>query len=154
SYLFLNTFVYPIFGQYPDVPTALAQDPGSAIVQHRHALFDAAAPGIELVISVGEAAQASIATWRQAHGGTLPGGAIEVPVVHPGAAPKGGEAAVRASFAAAVKAVTDRRANHAGWLAPDPDGQPRSAQSYHLGSAPVPFRDLPFGVPWRLGRGG
>jgi hypothetical protein len=36
SYLFLNSFVYPIFGQYTDDLRALAQDPRSPIVAHRN----------------------------------------------------------------------------------------------------------------------
>ena len=36
SYLFLNSFVYPIFGQYTARLRGLAQDPDSPIVQHRH----------------------------------------------------------------------------------------------------------------------
>ncbi len=35
SYLFLNSFVYPIFGQYTDQLRPLAQDPRSPIVEHR-----------------------------------------------------------------------------------------------------------------------
>ena len=35
SYLFLNSFVYPIFGQYTAKLRGLAQDPDSPIVQHR-----------------------------------------------------------------------------------------------------------------------
>jgi hypothetical protein len=40
SYLFLNTFVYPIYGQYDASMRWLAQHPDSPVVQHRHALFN------------------------------------------------------------------------------------------------------------------
>ena len=40
SYLFLNTFVYPINGQYGERWRGLAQDPRSPIVQHRLAIYD------------------------------------------------------------------------------------------------------------------
>ena len=40
SYLFLNTFVYPIFGQYNGLLPIIAQNPASPIAQHRRALFD------------------------------------------------------------------------------------------------------------------
>src|SRR5689334_9542918 len=55
SYLFMNTFVYPIFGQYSAELRPLAQDPRSPIVKHRHALFDhvAATNPLRLVIAVG-----------------------------------------------------------------------------------------------------
>jgi hypothetical protein len=43
SYLFLNTFVYPIFGQYTQDLRPLAQDPRSPIVAHRHEILDKAA---------------------------------------------------------------------------------------------------------------
>ena len=36
SYLFLNTFVYPIFGQYDGLLPIIAQHPASPIAQHRN----------------------------------------------------------------------------------------------------------------------
>jgi hypothetical protein len=42
SYLFLNSFVYPIFGQYTDDLRPLAQDRRSPIVGHRHRILDKA----------------------------------------------------------------------------------------------------------------
>ena len=42
SYLFLNTFCYPIFGQYGNHLRWLAQDPGSPIAAHRNELFEKA----------------------------------------------------------------------------------------------------------------
>ena len=71
SYLFLNTFVYPIFGQYHDSLRPLAQDPASPIVIHRHELFDYLAKrnDLRLVIAVGRAAKETVATWIKSHGG-------------------------------------------------------------------------------------
>ena len=40
SYLFLNSFVYPINGQYENPLRPLAQDPRSPIVIHRHRDLD------------------------------------------------------------------------------------------------------------------
>ena len=71
SYLFLNTFVYPIFGQYTGKLRGLAQNPISPIVEHRNRLFDKVADGdLRLVIAVGEAAKESVVTWIESHGGT------------------------------------------------------------------------------------
>ena len=43
SYLFLNTFVYPITGEYDKTLRPLAQNKTSPIVQHRHELLEQAA---------------------------------------------------------------------------------------------------------------
>ena len=72
SYLFLNTFLYPIFGQYNGLLPRLAQDPRSPIARHRGELFDyvLARNNLRLVIAVGAAAKQSVATWIEAHGGS------------------------------------------------------------------------------------
>lgn len=94
SYLFVNTFVYTINGQYAEyAPTLfngyirwannltpgmikLAQYEGSPIVDHRHDLLDhilrANEDSLKLVIAVGGAAQDSLATYISARGGTCP----------------------------------------------------------------------------------
>lgn len=79
SYLFMNTFVYTIFGQYtdfkmnppgiqPDVKW-VAQNPESPVVQHRHRMFDymyeTNSKTLALVIGVGRAGQDSVVTWIQ-----------------------------------------------------------------------------------------
>ncbi|HAZ11444.1 MAG: hypothetical protein A2X86_10700 [Bdellovibrionales bacterium GWA2_49_15] len=87
SYLFMNTFVYTITGQYSlfdddrNDPAKvselkrllwLAQDEESIVVKHRHALFDymleTNGDTLELVIGVGTAGKDSVATWFRAHG--------------------------------------------------------------------------------------
>jgi hypothetical protein len=64
SYLCLNTFVYPIFGQYFDDQRVLAQHSDSPIKIHRNRIFDYAAVrnAHELAIAVGTAAKESLAT--------------------------------------------------------------------------------------------
>lgn len=91
SYLFINTFVYTITGQYADYAPVLengrltwrnllqpnmlllAQDPRSPIVQHRNALIDhvieANRDSLKLIIAVGGAAQDSLSTYIQSRGG-------------------------------------------------------------------------------------
>jgi uracil-DNA glycosylase len=169
SYLFLNTFVYPIFGQYTGQLRWLAQHPDSPIVQHRHRVLDevSARNDLRLVIAVGTAAKESVVTWVAAHGGST-GGPSDVErcdasvlgrhlkligVVHPGAAAAGGAGAVVADFRRAIAQVEAWAAADPGWLPPDPDGERGAAGSFVYRSAPIPFRDLPYGTSWRLGRG-
>jgi hypothetical protein len=107
SYLFLNTFVYPIYGQYDPPLHWLAQHPDSPVVQHRQALFNYVLErnNVHLVIAVGNAARESVVTWIQSRGGACPGGASDlsncdshvlgpatktIHVMHPGGAGQGG----------------------------------------------------------------
>ncbi len=169
SYLFLNTFVYPIFGQYTGRLRWLAQDPQSPIVQHRLRILDevAARNELRLVIAVGTAAKESVVGWVAARGGRT-GGVSDVEacdasvlgrhlrligVVHPGAAAAGAAAAVVADFRRAIGQVEAWATADRGWLPPDPDGERGAAGDFVYRSAPIPFRDLPYGISWRLGRG-
>lgn len=88
SYLFMNTFVYTITGQYSlfgaDRENStkvsetqrlrwLAQNKDSIVVEHRHKLFDYMLERnkgtVSLVIGVGTAGKDSAATWVEHHGG-------------------------------------------------------------------------------------
>jgi hypothetical protein len=169
SYLFLNTFVYPIFGQYGAELRVLAQDPDSPISRHRNRIFDylVARNDVHLAIAVGTAAKESLASWVASHGGTAQAGRLHeadatiisprlrmLGVLHPGGATGGAGAAIVADFKSAVRRVAGWRSQELGWLPPDPDGQPQPADDYRYRSAPIPFRDLPYGLAWRVGRGG
>jgi uracil-DNA glycosylase len=169
SYLFLNSFVYPIFGQYTDELRPLAQDPRSPIVTHRHRIFDKAIGDgdARLVIAVGNAAKESIATWVHAHGGSadpdhldnatlgsLPSRLRVVGVVHPGSAAGGSTSAIKADFQRACNRIKGWLDADPGWLPADP-GVPRNLDAaYQYKSAAIPYRDFPFGTCPRLGRGG
>ena len=169
SYLFLNTFVYPIFGQYHDSLRPLAQDPASPIVAHRHEILDylVARNDLRLVIAVGRAAKETIATWIRSHGGTAQPESLHTAhanvidpqlkalgVLHPGGATKGGSvSAIIADFKTAIRRIERWNHDDASWLPPDPGAERRPADDYAYRSAPIPFRDLPYGVAWRLGRG-
>jgi uracil-DNA glycosylase len=169
SYLFLNTFVYPIFGQYTDKLWWLAQDPASPIVQHRHRIFDEVLSRNELrlVIAVGTAARESVVSWVRAHGGSTAGPSeVEacdasvlrrnvklLGVLHPGGAAAGGATEIIADFKRAIAQVEAWTAADPGWLPSDPDGELGAAGSFVYRAAPIPFRDLPYGTNWRLGRG-
>lgn len=155
SYLFLNSFIYPIYGQYDQALKPFAQSPDNPIVAHRHQVFEQALKDndLRLVITVGNAAQDSLATWRKHRGQALPAHLEHVHVVHPGSAAAGGGSAVRTSFEKAAKKIVTQIAKDASWLPADADGTRDFSVAYKYGAAPIPFRDLPFGVCWRIGRG-
>ena len=169
SYLFLNSFVYPIFGQYTDDLRPLAQDRRSPIASHRHRILDKAVVDgdARLVIAVGRAAKESVATWIQAHGGSadperldqasmgsLPARVRAVGVVHPGAAAGGATSEIRADFQRACDLVRSLVESDAGWLPADPGVDRNLAAPFQYRSAAVPYRDFPFGTCPGLGRGG
>jgi uracil-DNA glycosylase len=169
SYLFLNSFVYPIFGQYTDALRPLAQDPRSPIVRHRHRILDKAVldGDARLVVAVGRAAKESIATWVRAHGGnadpehldsasrgSLPATLRLVGVLHPGSASGGSTSAIKADFQRACNLIRSGVEADAGWLPADPGVQRNLSAPYQYRSAAIPFRDFPFGTCPRLGRGG
>jgi uracil-DNA glycosylase len=167
SYLFLNTFVYPIFGQYDGLLPIIAQHPASPIAKHRQELFDYAVSrnDVQLAIAVGRAAKESLASWVEAHGGTadpdnlhLADASVISPnlrmvgVLHPGGATKGGAVtAIIASFNAAINHVHQWIAANPTWLPVDP-GATRATSAYKYSSDPIPFADFPYGIPWMLGR--
>ena len=120
SYLFLNSFIYPIFGQYTQDLRPLAQDPRSPIAIHRNRVLDKAVVDgdVRLVIAVGTAAKESIATWIKAHGGSaqsdqlhnatlgsIPARVHVVGVVHPGSAVGGSTAGIKADFQLAINRI-------------------------------------------------
>jgi uracil-DNA glycosylase len=173
SYLFLNTFVYPINGQYDSAKLRwLAQDPRSPIVEHRQSILDyvIARNDVRLVVAVGVAAKETVVTWVQSHGGACPAGATDVSqcdgsvlraktrivgVLHPGGAGKGGSTtAIIAAFKKAIGQIADWADADSSWLPPDPGATRSSADAFKYKSAPIPLCDLPYGVPWRVGQGG
>jgi uracil-DNA glycosylase len=167
SYLFLNTFVYPIFGQYNQKLRGLAQNPVSPIVKHRHLLFDKVAAGdLRLVIAVGTAAKESVATWIATHGGTADpvnlqlatcGGPLSgvrfIGVLHPGGiSVTGGSAAIKADFDRAMKHIRTWIDSDPGWLPADPGANRDLSTPFVYASDPGPYADFPFGTTPRLGR--
>lgn len=92
SYLFMNTFIYTITGQYGEQPDPadspevikqkqvrsaalkwIAQSPDSVVVQHRQRMFDYMLSQnkdtVRLIIGVGAAGKDTLATWIRSHGG-------------------------------------------------------------------------------------
>lgn len=169
SYLFLNTFVYPITGQYNGLLPRLAQDPISPIARHRAELLDYVLQrnDVRLVVAVGKAAKQSVATWIGAHGGQADPDRLHeaeatrlgartkaIGVVHPGGSSKGGDlAAIVADFTRAIGQIEQWESDSPGWLPTDPGASRSPAATYEYDVAPIPFRDFPYGTAWRLGRG-
>lgn len=171
SYLFLNTFVYPIFGQYNIRLRGLAQDSDSPIVQHRHQLWNQVLDrnDLRLVIAVGTAAKDSVVTWIRSRGGSCPGGLDDlttftpktalgprtraIGVLHPGGAAGGSSTAIVADFKEKLGIIEGWADDDATWLPVDPGGTRQPASAYKYTSDPIPFRDLSFGTCWRVGSG-
>ena len=167
SYLFMNTFVYPIFGQYTGALRQLAQNPISPIVIHRNALFDKVAEGpLELVIAVGEAAKESVTTWIESHGGQADpaklhlatcGGPLAgvrfLGVLHPGGITAGGGGAIKADFVRAINQIGTWITADPNWLPADAGASRDLNKPFTYGSDPSPYGDFPFGTTPRLGRG-
>lgn len=169
SYLFLNTFVYPIFGQYVGALKTLAQHADSPIRRHRHEIFDylVARNDVHLAIAVGTAAKESLAGWVVAHGGQANPAKLHeadasvvspnlriIGVLHPGGATGGALTAIVADFKRALAQVETWSQQDPGWLPPDGKATRKPAAGYAYRSAPIPFADLPYGLAWRIGRGG
>jgi uracil-DNA glycosylase len=171
SYLFLNTFVYSITGQFGGVIEDLALEPDSPIAQHRHRLLEYAAErnDLRLIIAVGRAARESVLAWNRARGGSgdAAGGNLHlldataiganvrcVDVMHPGAGAQGASTEVAASFTAAAHRILGWARDTPAWLPTDTGASRGSASGFRYDRAPIPWRDLPFGVPQRLGAGG
>ncbi len=166
SYLFLNTFAYPIFNQYTEPELKwLAQNPDSPIVKHRQEIFNYVLDrnDVHLVVAAGIAAKESVVTWVKSRGGNCPSGTQDISqctgdfldpstkvvgVIHP--ASPGSKKADYESAIAKIKLWMD---NDANWLPPDPDGSRQFSSPYKFKRAPIPFRDLHFGCTPILGRG-
>jgi hypothetical protein len=61
---------------------------------------------------------------------------------------------VKTDFVRAVEQIEEWVDDDPSWLPPDAGATRGRAEDYKYLSAPIPFRDLPFGACWRLGRGG
>ena len=170
SYLFLNTFVYPIFGQYNGLLPIIAQHPASPIAQHRKKLFDYVVDAQRPATGRSPSVAPRRSRWpvgSRAHGGTadpdnlhLADASVISPnlhmvgVLHPGGAGKGGAvSAIIASFNAAINHVHQWVAADPTWLPIDP-GAVRATTPYTYSSA-TRSRSATFRTasPWRLGRG-
>ncbi|HKY69190.1 MAG TPA: uracil-DNA glycosylase family protein, partial [Acidimicrobiales bacterium] len=136
SYLFLNTFVYSITGQFGGPLEDLALDPESPVARHRTRLFDYAAErnDLRLIVAVGRAAREAVLAWNRSRGGTgdAAGGRLHeldaraigpnvrcVDVMHPGAGAQGASTEVAASFTASARRVLEWTRDTPAWLPVD-----------------------------------
>jgi len=139
-------------------------------VKHRQEIFNYVLlrNEVHLIVAVGRAAKESIVTWVESRGGSCPQGSNDVSkcsndldphtrivgVRHPGGAGSGGTSSIKADFIKALNRIKQWMDSDPTWLPPDANGARGFGQPYKYKSAPIPFRDFPIGVPWRLGRGG
>lgn len=135
DYVMVNTFLYPVFGQFFDSLVQLTQDPD--ILGYRNDLLDrlAARNPIEAVVTAGSAARDAVERW--------PGAAQHLVrhITHPSAHDHAallanwneGLAALRPAVSPEVGAPADDASYGADFVAADHE--------------PIPRRDLPFGVP-------
>lgn len=197
NYLFMNTFIYTISGQYGERAEEkdsalekkqkenrsqalfwLAQDENSAIVKHRHRMFnymrDQNKNSLRLIIGVGSAGKDTLATWIRSHGGkctsqqlgssfcdasVIVPGAKAIGVMHPGAASarNGGSGAadsLREQFANRAEVVAKWMRQDAKWLTPDTGAHVDLSKRYFYKDAGIPYRDFAFGTNWRMGNDG
>ncbi|MEN8229431.1 MAG: uracil-DNA glycosylase family protein [Bacteroidota bacterium] len=171
SYLFVNTFVYPIFSQYFENIKWLAQNPQSPIVKQRHAIFNYILKknDVQLVVAVGTAAKESVVTWVESRGGLCPDGSLDlstatgsfldpktriVGLLHPGGAKTTADKMkITNSFQSAVDKIKNWNNQDPNWLMPDPGITRDLDTAFTYSKAPIPFKDFPFGTCWRLGNG-
>lgn len=135
NYLMVNTFLYPVFGQFIGSLRQLSQDPD--ILGYRNRLLDkiAAENPLQAVIAIGSAARDAIERW--------PGVAdLHVQhITHPSARDNEallrnwneGLTALRGLVEAEIEAPPDNAMYDTDWVDADYESIPR--------------RDLPFGVP-------
>ncbi|MBI2519646.1 MAG: hypothetical protein HYV97_04490 [Bdellovibrio sp.] len=173
SYLFMNTFVYTITGQYSlfdDDRTNpakvaeqkrllwLAQDEESIVVKHRHALFnymlETNSDTLELVIGVGTAGKDSVATWFRSHGSDCTSSTLsskycegkgELKGVYAIGVAHPGAASARNGGADAANKLQADFQNKASVVA---------SKNFVYGHASIPHRDFAYGTTFRMGEDG
>jgi hypothetical protein len=135
DYLMINTYLYPVFGQFFGTLAQLSQDPH--ILAFRNEFLDRIADRnpLEAVITVGSAARDAVERWpgRTAH-------AVHH-ITHPSARD---HAALMASWNQALTALRAIVEPEVGAVVDSTSYGARFAAEDH---EPIPRRDLPFGVP-------
>ncbi len=169
SYLFLNTFVYPIFGQYDGLLPIIAQHPAFAdrpappsAVRLRRVTQRSAARHRRRPCGQGVAGQLGRGPRR--HGRPRQPASRRCSVISPELrhgrrAPPRWRRQGRRGLGRSSPASRRRSTTCTQWISADPDvaaGRPRRhparPRAYTYSSDPIPFRDFPYGVAWRLGR--
>ncbi len=138
SYVCLNAFSYALYPSHGWAGRAIVADRDHTA--WRNQVFDAArTPRLQAVVAFGTFAEAAADLWPGATGMTV----VKVP--HPSSKD---EKSLLSAWAAAIVQLRSI-------VSPDPDGDasgPNYGASFHeTDYAPIPRRDLPFGVPAWLG---
>jgi uracil-DNA glycosylase len=141
SYLMLNTFLFPVLGQFDTELRRISLEP--PILDMRNRWFDhaAATNEIEVVIAAGNAAAHAVAHW--------PGHASFeiVEIQHPSARD---EVALAKSWNVGLRRARAFVAPDRGAVFDDLEFGPEMLPTDRV---PIPRRDLPFGVPPWMGDG-
>ncbi|MEX0290255.1 MAG: uracil-DNA glycosylase family protein [Flavobacteriaceae bacterium] len=172
SYLFLNTFLYPINGQYSERKIkVLGQHAASPIAEQRNEILNYAKEknDLRLIIAVGTAAKETVCTWIERLGGNCPDGiedistadshligpkAKAIGIIHPGALHQADmRDKVLEDYKLRIAQLAEWVQQDADWLPVDPGMQRDFSIPFEILKKPIPFRDLPVGVSWRLGNG-
>jgi len=140
SYVCLNAFAYALFPSHGFSVTPVLDDPEHTA--WRNALFDlVATPSLAAVVAFGRLAREAVDRWPEA----AANGRAVVEVVHPSSREP---ARLLAEWRGAIELLR-------GIVAPDPDGTQAGptygARFLERDYAPIPRRDLPFGMPPWLG---
>lgn len=134
DYLMVNTFIYPIFGQFRDVAGLSRSEP---LQGFRNAFLDriTRTNPLEAILAVGSAAADALEHWP---------GLGDIPVchiAHPSARDPGPLLASWNTGLVTLRSLIDPE------LGQVPDLIPYGADWMDADEAPIPRRDLPFGVP-------
>lgn len=134
DYVMVNTFLYPVYGQFAGALRRLTQEP--AILGFRNALLDriAARNAIEAVIAVGNAARDAVERWPAAP-------PVVCHITHPSAPD---HAPALANWNRGLTMLRAAVSPEAG-APPDPAGY--GTNWTEADDEPIPRRDLPFGLP-------
>lgn len=135
DYVMVNTYLYPVFGQFSGTLAQLSRDPG--ILGFRNKFLDRIAElnPLEAVITVGNAAEDAVQRW--------PGGAAHTTrhITHPSAHD---HAALLANWNQALAVLRPAVEPELGVAVDNSNyGADFTAEDHE----PIPRRDLPFGVP-------
>lgn len=135
DYLMVNTFLYPVFGQFTGRLAALSRT--GPILAFRNRFLDriAAENRLEAVITIGSAARDAVDRWPGA------AGRVRRHIMHPSARDNAATLANWNAGVAALRAVVAPEAGAAPLDAPYGDDWTDADHT------PIPRRDLPFGLP-------
>lgn len=135
DYLMVNTFLYPVFGQFFGTLAQLSQDP--EILGYRNAMLDRIADEnpLEAVIAVGNAAEDAVQRWPRASAQTVQH------ITHPSAQ---NHAALLANWNQGLTALRSIVEPEVGGTI---DNTVYGSDFTPADHEPIPRRDLPFGVP-------